>query len=263
MEKGRRLNTLTMLGFVFYFFVLFAERLIALILSINQGGELALVSPSFIGIATYAVTAGFFLVGLAYFIPCLIKMGKAMKEKRRFEFEGEEGKKTIRASMLFLFTGMMHTGWTLAALQFVAYGFLILSMIFQVADLILQKKTAKLDGICSLIYLISFSMAIPVCYANHLELGLAIPYYVAEFAAVTILIPFFGLSLYSLFEKGKDRFSILMVLAMAVLDVTIIATKWAEEINFFLLIFASLSVVLFIVFFPLLRKKEKPQNEQN
>ena len=263
MEASRRLNVLTMLGFALYFFVLFGERLTALILSVTQGGELALVNPSFIGIATYGVTASFFVIGTVCFLPCLVAMGKALREKRRFDFEGEEGKKTIRASMLFLFTGMMHTGWTLAVLQFVAYGFLILAMVFQTVDLILRKKTTKLDGICSLIYLISFSMAIPVCYANHLDLGLAIPYYVAEFAAVTILIPFFGLSLYSLFEKGKDRFSIWMVLAMAILDATIIATKWAEEINFFLLIFASLSLVLFVIFVPLLRKKKEPQNTEN
>ena len=68
----------------------------------------------------------------------------------------------ITAGVLLL-SGMVHTEHTVAPLQFVAYGALILAMILQT---VLQVKA---DGHAasywlSLCYLVAFSMAIPVVY---------------------------------------------------------------------------------------------------
>ena len=63
-KKELLFNKLIIIGFIFYFFILLVERVLALIFSVNQGGELALLNHTFIGVATYVVTALSVLGGL-------------------------------------------------------------------------------------------------------------------------------------------------------------------------------------------------------
>ena len=150
--------------------------------------------------------------------------------------------------MVFLVSGMMHTGYTLAPIQFVAYGFLILSMTISSIRFITRNPEDKFGYIVSLIYLILFSMAIPVVYTIYEPGTTRILFYLAEFLAVFILIPIFGYSLYKFFINGVISFCLYGIIPMIILDGFIIGLKWVEEINYFLLIFAGLTTLFYMTF---------------
>lgn len=253
-KKELLFNKLIIIGFIFYFFILLVERVLALIFSVNQGGELALLNHTFIGVATYVVTALSVLGGLILFAkPCFAMLRKFFS-KEKYDLENNYIK-IILASMVFLVSGMMHTGFTLAPVQFIAYGFLIMSMIVSTIVYCLKDKGGRFQYIVSLIYLVLFSMAIPVVYTISIK-EFWVVFYAGEFLAVFSLIPLFGLALIPFFLKGKVNFSIFMIIPMVVLNTLIIGLKWREEINWFLLIFASLTLLFYLTFGLLARYKQ-------
>ena len=159
--------------------------------------------------------------------------------------------------MALLYGGMMHTGFTLAPIQFVAYGFLIASMIVRTVEKCKEDKSKRFASIVSVIYLTLFSMTVPVCYIA-LKLGaLTIPFYIAEFAAAFVLIPVFGLMLFKFFNDGITNFSIINPLIMLILSGAAVALKWSEEINAFVLIFVILTTVFYLAFGIAAGKKSK------
>ena len=254
-KQSKAINTLIILGFLFYFLILLVERVLALIFSIDQGGLLALKEGTFLGIATYSLTALSVLGGTFLFVKSFLKIFPKLFSKDIFPLE-DEYPHLVLASMVLLLGGMMHTGWTLAPIQFVSYGFLILSMIVVCTDFCLKDKANRFFYIVSLIYLILFSMAIPVVYSIADNGAIGVIFYIGEFAAVFLLLPFFGIALNALFLKGRVGFCPWMVIVMAVLDGVIIGLKWNEEINFFLLIFASLTLLFYLTFGLIARKKQ-------
>ena len=256
-EKSKKvLNALIGWGFVLYFLILLTERVLALVFSIHQGGVYALDSFAFIGIATYSITALAVLGGLIAAAICFGPLFPALFGKGEFDFR-EGGGRAIVPSMVLLLAGMMHTGYTLAPIQFVAYGFLILSMILVTVLHCLENKEKRFEAIVSVIYLVLFSMAIPVCYSISDTGPVGISYYVAEFLCVFALIPMFARSLFSLFGKGRDPFHYPMVVTMVALDAFIIGLKWKEEINWFLLIFAALSFIFYLCFFLTMWRRDR------
>ena len=74
------INKITIIGFLLYFFILLIERIIALILSVNNGGDISLLSGSFFGVSTYIITACSVLFGVLLFIKPLIKLVKCYVE---------------------------------------------------------------------------------------------------------------------------------------------------------------------------------------
>ena len=255
MELEKRnllINKLISVGFLLYFLILLVERVLALIFSVNQGDELALVNHTFIGLSTYIVTAVSVVAGLVLFAKPGLEMIKKLFSEQRYNFELNYSK-VINASMVFLISGMMHTGFTLAIIQFIAYGFLIMAMIVSTIDFCLNDKDNRFAYIVSLIYLILFSMAIPVVYTiiEHQAV-----FYIVEFSAVIILIPLFAIALKSLFLKGRVSFCIYMIIPMVLLDGVIIGLKWSQEINWFLLIFAGLTLLFYLSFGLIVRTRD-------
>ena len=258
LEKRNLLfNKLISVGFLGYFIILLVERILALIFSVNQGDELALVNHTFIGTTTYIVAAASVAGGLLLFAKPGFEMIKKLFSEQRYNFESNYPK-IIYASMVFLVSGMMHTGFTLAIIQFIAYGFLIMSMIVASIEFCLNDKDHRFSYIVSLIYLILYSMAIPVVYTiiEHQAI-----FYIVEFSAVIILIPLFGISLKALFLEGKVSFCVYMVIPMVILDAIIIWLKWSQEINWFLLIFASLTLLFYLSFGLMVRAKTKKEEQ--
>ncbi len=252
-KKELLFNKLIIIGFIGYFLILLVERVLALVFSVNQGYELALVNHTFIGIATYVITALSVVAGLVLFAkPCLGMFSKFFS-KEKYDLQSNYSK-IILASMVFLVSGMMHTGFTLAVVQFIAYGFLIMSMIVANIEFCLKDKANRFVYIVSLIYLVLFSMAIPVVYTI---IEYRVVFYITEFLAVFILIPLFGIALKSLFLKGRVSFCIYMIIPMVVLDTLIIGLKWNQEINWFLLIFASLTLLFYLSFGLMARYKKE------
>ena len=128
-EKGKKItNGLKTAGFSLYFLILFVERLCALILSPTKGGVYALSSGDAFNYAAYVVTALSLAAGTTLFLRLFIRIGRSILAGKGYDFDPDVKDWTI-ASVAHLFGGMMHTGFTMAGVQFAAYGFLIAAMI--------------------------------------------------------------------------------------------------------------------------------------
>ena len=88
-------------------------------------------------------------------------------------------------------------------------------------------------------------MAIPVMYQSLIEAH--VYFHIIEGVGSFLLVGFFTYLLLSIFNSREDLFIPIPVIVMIIMDVPIIALRWNEEINYFVLIFMSLSFVLFLV----------------
>ncbi len=164
------------------------------------------------------------------------------------------GRLSIAAGILLL-GGMVHTNGTIPVIQFASYGMILISMAIHTVQQIKAKGGALMKWL-SFAYIVAFSMAIPVVYHTSIELSwLFIPLECAVSAGMVIL---FTVMLKHFYEgNGECGFSILPFLVMLIGDAAVVYLRWNEEINFFVLIFASLSVVLWTAGYILKSKKEK------
>ena len=240
-------NKLKIIGLILYFVILFAERLLAVIFSFNHGGVYALSTGNYFNYIAYGVTVISLIVGTVLAIKPLIGMLGKLFSKDLYDFENNY-KAIVIAAMALLYGGMMHTGMTIAPIQFAAYGFLIATMVVRCVEKCIADKRYAFPSIVSVIYLTLFSMTVPVCYIA-LKLGaLTIPFYVAEFAAAFILIPVFGIMLLKFYKDGVTSFSFVYPLIMLILSGSAVLLKWSEEINYFVLIFVILTIVFYLAF---------------
>lgn len=145
---------------------------------------------------------------------------------------------------VMLVSGMVHTEFTIAPLQFGAYGALIVAMILRTAETA-PKAKSKLKLWYSLAFLTVFSMAIPVMYHSYIEH--AVLFHIIAAATALVLVFFFTLMMRRVFiGNAEDLLLFVPTILMAALDSVVIIMRWNEEINMFALIFAALSVVMFI-----------------
>ncbi|MBR6410461.1 MAG: hypothetical protein IKS35_03680 [Clostridia bacterium] len=156
-----------------------------------------------------------------------------------------------------LVSGMMHTDFTIAPVQFVSYGFLILGMILRTVQVAGSGHAHVFMLVFSLIYLTLFSMAIPVVY-EEFSLGHHVLFHVVESVTALLLVGGFTWMLRMVFlGQGENLLLWIPFLIMLVLDVAVLALRWTKTVNTFVLIFYGLSVLTFIagkIIFPLLRK---------
>ncbi len=151
---------------------------------------------------------------------------------------------TITAGVM-LVSGMMHTEHTIAPVQFVSYGLLIAAMVLRTVQVASGNEHAFMFWY-SLVFLTAFSMAIPVMYP--VRIPRAVLFYVVEAITAMALVACFTWMLRNLFVgRGKDLlYRIPMVIAV-IGDTVILAMRWKERVNTFVLIFIVLSAVIFAV----------------
>lgn len=146
---------------------------------------------------------------------------------------------------IMLISGMVHTEFTVPPIQFTSYAMLILAMILKTAAVQGQTQRPLLLWL-SLAYLTAFSMAIPVMYRT--ELSNAPLFYVIQAVVTLSLIAAFTVMLCMIFQnKGENLFLLLPILIAAIGDAAVLAMRWKEKVNTFVLIFVILSAVLFAV----------------
>ena len=247
------MDVFALCGIVLYFFLLFAERLLAVIFSIWSGGPYAVFTGFVFNYIAYGITVISLIAGTVLFMRLLPGLFKALFTKNKYPFE-EKYKQIVIAVVVMLYGGMMHTGMTIPGLQFAAYGFLIGSMIVRTVEAC-KEGVNKFAAIVSVIYLTLFSMTVPVCYLSLQEGVIAVLFFIVEFAAVFVLVPFFGIMLYRLYTKGVTDFSFYIPAVMVVLSGLTVALKWMEEINWFVLIFMVLTVVFYLACGLIAKKK--------
>lgn len=150
---------------------------------------------------------------------------------------------TVTAGVI-LVSGMVHTAFTVPPIQFTAYGMLIVAMVLRTVEV--TAGVAPFKFWYSLVYLTAFSMAIPVMY--HSDIKSAAVFHLIEAVAALVLVVCFTVSLRALFlGNGEDLLFLMPILIAVVCDAVLIAMRWKESVNSFLLIFVILSAVLFAV----------------
>ena len=138
---------------------------------------------------------------------------------------------------------MMHTEYTVAPVQFVSYGMLIIAMVLRTVQ---TAAGADHPGMFwySLAFLTVFSMAIPVMYRA--EIAHATLFHVIEAIVALALVACFTWMLRDLFlGQGHDLLRWVPMLSAAVGDAVILAMRWKENVNTFVLLFVILSAVVF------------------
>ena len=292
-KTTKTLSKLKLIGLILYFLILFVERLLAVILSFGVGGEYALISGNVFNYIAYGITAVSLVAGLILMIKVMPAMFVSVFTSKEYDFASNY-KQVVIAAMAILFGGMMHTGFTIAPVQFVAYGFLIASMVVRTIECcrdvelrvasgekvgaeaevkfgveadgesgVASKvkvgveaagKGRKFASVVSVIYLTLLAMAVPVSYISFQDMPLRVVFFAVEFTAVFVLVPVFGILLLKFYETGVTSFSPVYPLIMFVLSGLTVALKWREEINWFVLIFVVLTM-LFYLSFGLVAKK--------
>lgn len=248
-ENKKTLNYFINSSFFLYFVILLTERLISIILSFVNGIDIS--SNGFYGYTYLYVFASisFFLIYLV--IKCRSNIKALFKKTDDISFVN-----LSVASGLLLLSGMVHTEYTIPVIQFVSYGILIIGILLQVIINIFNNGNKVLNWL-SFSYLVAFSMAIPVMYQSMIELHVL--FHVFEAVTSGLLVIVFTFFLILVFMGKDDLFFPLPIIIAVILDSTLIILRWNEEINYFVLIFIILSIVLFVIgyIYKLTRKKKR------
>lgn len=229
--------------FLLYFVILFGERAQSLVRSISQYGLFPDAFGGFVNM-TAAASLCAAVILLAFF--------NGSFWRSLFSSAVPDYSMLTITSGVILVSGMVHTEFTISGIQFASYGMLIVAMIIRTAQLSGGAKS-RFSLWYSLIYLTAFSMAIPVVY--HSNIAQATLFHSLEAVVMLLLVFSFTVMLRRLFiGESEDLLMWLPFAAMVLGDAVLIWMRWSEEINYFVLIFAALSAVLFIVGKPILSK---------
>ena len=121
---------------------------------------------------------------------------------------------------------------------------LIAALVIKTACVNAQAKDSVLLWM-SLIYLILFSMAIPVMY--HSEIEKAILFHVIEAVVSLALVAAFAVLMYKVMIGNAVNLFHVIPIAIAVIgDTIIVAMRWKEKVNGFVLIFLIAASVMWI-----------------
>lgn len=244
-KNSTKVNKAISWFFLLYFVILFAERAQSLFKTVSQVGFFPTPFDAFANI-TVAVSLCAALILLVF------KSGLFFKSLFLTVVPNYSILTII--SGVILVSGMIHTECTIPGIQFASYGMLIIAMILRTAQLA-PKAKSRFSLWYSLIYLTVFSMAIPVVYHSHIEL--AVLFHVIEAVVMLLLVLSFTIMLRKLFMgKGENLLLWAPFVIMALGDAVVLWMRWNEEINSFVLIFACLSSVMFILGKPILRNKD-------
>ena len=249
MNKNKRIiNYIINLSFFLYFLILLSERLISVFLSLSN--HINMFSDGFSGYVYLLL----FISIIAWFIYLLLNCGDNIKSLFKID-DNLSFKHICIASGILLLSGMVHTEYTIPVIQFISYGILIFGILLKVI-LINKNSDNKISLWLSFIYLVCLSMAIPVMYRSYIELHTV--FHIVEAFASFILVAIFTYLLVLLFDNEENNLFIPWPIEAAiVLDVPIIMMRWNEEINYFVLIFLSVSVILFIIGYIYNKRRQK------
>lgn len=240
MKRENKIKYFMNLCFFLYFAILISERTISVVKSITGSVNFSdgfnifvylTILLSFLGFLVYTL-----LKNRSAFLALFIPKDEAIE---KIDFTG-----LVKAGGILLLSGMVHSEYTISPLQFASYGFYIVAIVLQAALLHKNAESKSLLWL-SVAYLVAFSMSIPVTYRTNLEY--ATLYHVIEGVVTYALVAAFTIITLKLFNGSFDLFGLPLFLTALVSDVLVIALRAKEEINYFVLVSVSISLVLFIV----------------
>lgn len=222
-----------------YFIILFAERVqsMARVVYVGNKGLLSSGFDSYVNVLT-----------CCSLLATLVLLFVINRDFLRSLFDSsvvpDYSKLSITAGVL-LVGGMVHSEYTIAPLQFGAYGALILAMVLRTVETA-PAADSKLKLWYSLAYLTVFSMSIPVMYHSNIEH--ATLFHILSAITALVLVWCFTYMMRLVFiGEAEDLLLIVPVVIMAVLDTVVIVMRWHEEVNTFALIFAIASAAMFVI----------------
>lgn len=238
-SKGKNMNIFISWFFVLYFVILFVERLQSVIKSCIDS-SVSLYGNAFNGY-TYTLT----FLSLAATLLLLLFFNNSFWHSLINNSVLPNYSMLIITAGVLLLSGMVHTEHTLAPVQFVSYGMLIGAMILRTIQTS-SGVEVPFTFWYSLVFLISFSMAIPVMYHSNIEH--ATLFHIIEAIASLVLVVFFTYMLNKMFiGDGSNLLYWIPIIVATIFDAVIIAMNWKEKVNSFVLIFIVASVILFAI----------------
>lgn len=154
------------------------------------------------------------------------------------------GRLAVAAGILLL-GGMVHTEGTIPPIQFASYGMILVSMGIHTVQKIKENGGALMRWL-SFGYIVAFSMSIPVVYHTQIELSwLFVPLEIAVSAGMVILFTIMLIGFYN--GDGVYSFAAVPFITALVGDAAVLALRWNEEINSFVLIFICVTAVLYVI----------------
>lgn len=151
---------------------------------------------------------------------------------------------TLTAGVI-LISGMVHTEYTIPGIQFASYGALIMAMVLKT----IEKTGGGGDDTLmwySLIYSVMFSMAIPVVYKSSIDKA-ALFHTTEAIVSLSLVVAFTYMLNRVFLTKADDLMSLVPFLIMLIGDILVLALRWKESVNSFVLIFASISTLMFAI----------------
>ncbi len=215
-----------------YFVILTTERIISLIACFTGDVD------SFDLLDYYMVMLTIFAMFGAYIFAVMRCTDVIKKRDENSNIFSELG---IAAGILLL-GGMVHTNGSIPVMQFISYGMILISMAIHTAENVkLSKNTDK--KWLSFAYIVAYSMAIPVVYHTSIELDyLFIP---IECAVSVGMVTMFTIMLTRFYNgNGESKFGLVPFLIALFGDYAVLALRWEEEVNVFVLIFICVTTVL-------------------
>ena len=233
---------MNMLFFV-YFIILFGERMRGLICSVKDSQTNILGTPfniivySILILSLLSTVVFLLLTNKNFFIGLFTRSLDVYKNI-------DYGKLCIAAGIL-LFSGMVHTNHTLTSVQFASYGALAVAIVLKNIDLCSINGSSTMSWI-SLVYLIVFSMAIPVVYFSQGKNAQV--FHIIEIVTMIILVISFTFMMRQLFiGEGINLFYFLPIIIAFIGNTLIVVIGFSENTNWFLLIFTVLSILMWIL----------------
>ena len=220
-----------------YFIILFAERVQSIVRSIRDKDVKLFGSgfDSYVYLAVFLSLAAFLVllaVGNAAFLQSLFTMD--MNVYRSIDYR----MLSITVGVI-LVSGMVHTEYTIPGIQFASYGMLIAALVIKTACVNAQAEDRVL------LWMSLFSMAIPVMY--HSEIEKAILFHVIEAVVSLALVAAFAVLMYKVLIGNAVNLFYVIPIAIAVIgDTIIVAMRWKEKVNGFVLIFLIAASVMWI-----------------
>ena len=146
---------------------------------------------------------------------------------------------------VMLVAGMVHTENTVVTVQFASYGALILGMILRTVQ-VTKDKGNTFSWWFSLAFVIVLAMSIPVVYSTTIRN--AALFYVIEAVVMLALVTSFTLLLINVMTgNGANLLWLIPTLIVLCGNTLVLALRWRESVNSFVLIFSILTVVLYAI----------------
>lgn len=222
-----------------YFVILFIERMQSLVRSFMDSN----ISMWGDGFDKYV--NGICILSLGAFLVLLFLINRDFLQSL-FVKDAVVNMKNLSITIgVILVSGMVHTEHTIPGIQFASYGLLIVAFVISTA----KNNAASGNSILlwmSLVYLIFFSMAIPVVYKSGMEN--AAVFHVIEAIVSLVLVACFAYMTYLILAgNAVNLFMILPIIIALVGDAVVLALRWKEEVNSFVLIFIIASAVMWLI----------------